>query len=516
MMRGLVVVVLGLAACSAPPTSVRIKLGLADGMPAPDEIGLDVYDDRGEIIQGAALGPGSSLPGDVLVLLASSAGAARAYGYGVTNGQVTCGAVGQIAVVSGGEVALMLTLASPLPADSDGDGVPDPIDNCPSVSNPDQTDSVGDGVGDACRAPSTGGDGGGGDFGNFPGASGDGGIVATSCGDGIIEAGEQCDDGPGNSDAPASSTAACTSACQLRAACGDLTGALGAAIDPQSGHCYVAWPGPLNWESARGDCQSRGGDLASLTSMGEDALVKSIAGGTIRYWLGLYSPPSAPAAFHWVTGEALGYSAFAPGQPDNLGGDEWCIVYDPLTGWRDVPCGWPSTGLLPYAGLNTAGYVCESGCGNGVVESGEDCDPPGSTCTSTCRNRATCTETGGVVSPVSGHCYFTLPTPLDYATAKTSCPAGTHLAVLDGPAETTAGLGAASSDAWFALRAASVTASFAWDASTTDVFDPTRYHGFLDPDPDELTPPTCVRLKIGYAWADQACSYAHLPLCERE
>jgi len=36
-------------------------------------------------------------------------------------------------------------------SDSDGDGIIDIIDNCPTIFNPDQVDSKGDGVGDACR-----------------------------------------------------------------------------------------------------------------------------------------------------------------------------------------------------------------------------------------------------------------------------------------------------------------------------------------------------------------------------
>ncbi len=90
-------------------------------------------------------------------------------------------------------------------SDSDGDGIPDDIDNCPFVYNPDQADADGDGIGDACdECTDTDGDG----YGN-PG------FAANTCpedncpdvynpdqadtdGDGIGDACDECTDTDGD------------------------------------------------------------------------------------------------------------------------------------------------------------------------------------------------------------------------------------------------------------------------------------------------------------------------------
>jgi hypothetical protein len=80
------------------------------------------------------------------------------------------------------------TTAAIVPAspDTDGDGVPDHLDNCPLVANPAQSDVDGDGVGDACDL--------------------------ETCGDGIVTGSEECD-GSAASPCPSSCRRDCTCPC---------------------------------------------------------------------------------------------------------------------------------------------------------------------------------------------------------------------------------------------------------------------------------------------------------------
>jgi hypothetical protein len=58
--------------------------------------------------------------------------------------------LGRCSLVAGGGIHT-IAMAAPPPLDTDGDGRPDSVDNCPTVANPTQADCNNNGIGDACE-----------------------------------------------------------------------------------------------------------------------------------------------------------------------------------------------------------------------------------------------------------------------------------------------------------------------------------------------------------------------------
>ena len=110
----------------------------------------------------------------------------------------------------------------------------------------------------------------------------------------------------------------------------------------------------LNWENARRDCLSYGGDLVSIASQSEMSFVynKSSKVWAQPYWIGLNDRLNE-SQFVWSDGtpyNASVYSNWHPGEPNDQNGED-CVELL-RTGWNDAICG------------KQFGYICEKPKGN--------------------------------------------------------------------------------------------------------------------------------------------------------
>ena len=168
--------------------AVMLDLSMAGGVTAPDELQISVYDDRQplwkdkRVPEAGALTPESATHlGTVLIQPGAAQGALRVHVRALAASARV--ADGTLSIPAGSRGTFPLQLAADVPADADGDGVPDAIDDCPGVANGNQG---------GCPGTMDGGDGGGGtddaadardasDAGDAAPGDGGGGMDALDC-----------------------------------------------------------------------------------------------------------------------------------------------------------------------------------------------------------------------------------------------------------------------------------------------------------------------------------------------
>jgi hypothetical protein len=130
-----------LAGCASSTTTVLVDVSSVDGS-APNALSVSVYDAFHALVRAR---PGATrLPGTIVLELPDAPSSLRI----VVAGAPLLG--GTRADTTVGKQTRAAIALSPATADADGDGVPDELDNCPTVANGDQADANGDGRGDAC------------------------------------------------------------------------------------------------------------------------------------------------------------------------------------------------------------------------------------------------------------------------------------------------------------------------------------------------------------------------------
>lgn len=164
----------------------------------------------------------------------------------------------------------------------------------------------------------------------------------------------------------------------LLALAGLTGGAAGApVVFPGNGHSYeLVLDGDISWDGAQAAARASGRELATITSAQEQAFVEDLlldsGAPTGSYWFGLRETQTE-GEYAWATGETFSYDNFAPGEPNNGGGESYGGIYWTADGgpagllgrrggWNDLPLqGYPNALASPdQVDLFRAGYVVEA------------------------------------------------------------------------------------------------------------------------------------------------------------
>jgi hypothetical protein len=145
MRRGWLVLALYVG-CDAAPTTLRVTVRVAMG-PQPQRLTVSLFDAHHALVDRKPL-VSPKLPGSLLVTrLPDDARELRVVVRSDDAGELG-GA--RVTSVPHGEARAEVALSTAT-VDTDGDGVPDDLDDCPTVPDPLQPNAAGSGPGDACR-----------------------------------------------------------------------------------------------------------------------------------------------------------------------------------------------------------------------------------------------------------------------------------------------------------------------------------------------------------------------------
>jgi hypothetical protein len=148
----LVAATLSIAACSSPQPGMEVLVDEPHGLSSPDALEVRVYNRYHEVTSGRIAMP--ALPGAVRLTSVASAGdQLRIVVLGLDAQQQVQTLAGAMVTAPATTSTLSLHLTTTF-ADGDHDGVPDALDDCPTVADALQNDARGFGSpGDACLTP---------------------------------------------------------------------------------------------------------------------------------------------------------------------------------------------------------------------------------------------------------------------------------------------------------------------------------------------------------------------------
>ncbi|MEO1620162.1 MAG: DUF4347 domain-containing protein, partial [Cyanobacteria bacterium J06632_3] len=137
------------------------------------------------------------------------------------------------------------------------------------------------------------------------------------------------------------------------------TGEVGSALSVEAyegilptynGNTYQLTSNITSWEAAQDEARALGGNLVTINDAAEEAWLQQTFGSE-GLWIGL-NDTAAEGQFEWVSGEAVTYTNWAPGEPNNGGGaqDYGWMNYGSSRQWDDNYAGARLRGIIELEG----------------------------------------------------------------------------------------------------------------------------------------------------------------------
>ena len=138
--------------------------------------------------------------------------------------------------------------------------------------------------------------------------------------------------------------------------------AFAAPVLTYNGHDYYYTTAATSWTAAEAQAVSLGGHLVAINDAAEQAALGGAFGTTERLWIGL-TDALVEGVFTWTNGDALTYTNWNAGEPNNSGGEDYVVINWANAGkWNDLPdAGCCTNPLTPLRGLIEVTHVPEPG-----------------------------------------------------------------------------------------------------------------------------------------------------------
>ena len=92
------------------------------------------------------------------------------------------------------------------------------------------------------------------------------------------------------------------------------------------GHHYIEL-NASNWTDAEAAAVAMGAHLVAVNSQAENDFLITTFGSSHALWIGFQRTGPNPTDFAWTNGDAVSYTNWSAGEPNNLGGEQYAHTY---------------------------------------------------------------------------------------------------------------------------------------------------------------------------------------------